>query len=126
MGVAYFDHQNQVGGTSIKGGAIGGLLEFTNLNCCLEEWLIDSSQEIAHAGPNINSSITISVEVFHLLKNFLVTGKICLEVVVLVFPLVLERGQFVFELPSMVLSELRTKKSEVLQNLLMQVLAGVF
>ncbi len=52
----------EVGGTSMKICAIGGL-RLTYPHSSLEGWLVYSPKEIAHAGASINSRIIIRLEV---------------------------------------------------------------
>ncbi len=61
----------------------------------------------------INPSITIVLEVLHLLEDLLVAGKVHLEVVGLEFPLVLEGTKLLLKLSSMALVKTWTKKCKL-------------
>ncbi len=65
-------------------------LRLTDLDNSLEGGLLNSSKEVAHTCPKIDTCVTISLEVLHLLVNPLVSGNVHLEVIILVLPLVLE------------------------------------
>ncbi len=62
--------------------------------------------------PKVCSSITVGLQVLHLLVDLLVEVNVCLEVTVLVLPFVLEGTQLLLELSGAVMGESRTKKCE--------------
>ncbi len=57
------------------------ILRLTDLDSCLEGGFIYSSKIVAHTITRVNSSITVILEVLHLLEDLLMTGDTHLEVV---------------------------------------------
>ncbi len=68
---------------------------------------------IVYACPKIDDTgITLCLEVLHLLVDPLVSGNVCLEIIVLVLPHVLDGPKFIFKLSGLALGKSRTKKLE--------------
>ncbi len=61
----------------------------------------------------INTSITIGLEVLHLLIDLLVSGDVHLKVVSLILPFVLEGAELFFELSGVLLCETGPKEREL-------------
>ncbi len=87
-----------------------GVLRFADLNSCLEGGFVYSSKRVEHACANVNPSISIILEILHMLVDLLVAGNIGLEAVGLLFSLVLEGAKFLLKLSSTTLGKTPTKK----------------
>ncbi len=81
-----------------------------DLNSCPEGGFVYPSKKVAHKSTRVISSITIALEVLHLLEDLLVACNIHLEVIGLVLPLVLEGAQLFLELPSAILGKAWSKE----------------
>ncbi len=86
------------------------ILGLTDLDSGLEEGLIYLSKEILHTSVWVDASVTVILEVLHLLVDLLVAGNIELKVVLLVLALVLEVVQIFFQLSGAALGKTRAKK----------------
>ncbi len=89
------------------------ILRLTDLNSGLEGGLLDASNELAYKSTKIDTSITVGLEVLHLLIDLLVLGNVRLKVVSLILPFVLEGAELLFELSSALLCETGPKEREL-------------
>ncbi len=80
------------------------------MDSCLEEGFFNSPKKVVHTCPKVDPSITVVLEVLHLLKDLFVARSICLEVAVVEFPFVLVGLKVLFELSGSALGKSQTKK----------------
>ncbi len=81
----------------------------TDLDSCVRRGLVYPSKKVMYMSARIDASITIILEVLHLLVD-LFMGSNVLEVLVLVLTPVLEGSKLLLKLPCLVLSENWSKK----------------
>ncbi len=106
-------HYHEIRSAEVEVNAVG-VIRFANLNRSLEGGFVYFSKKVAFMGSDINSSVTIILEVLHLLEDLFMAGNLCLEFVVLEFPLVLEGTELLFKLPS---ATLNPDQEEILEFL---------
>ncbi len=68
---------------------VNGILRYTDFDCSLEVGFVYAPKKVMYACTSIDHSISVVLEVLHLLKNLLVISNINLEVVALESPLYL-------------------------------------
>ncbi len=64
------------------------VLRLADLFSSLDRGLVYSPEKVMHMCANVNPSISIVLEVIHLLEGLVVTGNVHLEVVTLEFPFI--------------------------------------
>ncbi len=82
-------HGGKIRGTCMKVSAIGGL-RLKDLNSSLERGLVDPRQEETCVDANVYTSISIILEVLHLLEDLFMMGNVGLKVAVFKVPFILE------------------------------------
>ncbi len=95
--------------TALEANAVV-ILRLSDLDSHLEGGLIYPSKKVMHANARIDASVTIILEVLHLLVDLFVVSNLHLEDLVLVLMSVLKGAQVLLELPCLVLGKTRSKE----------------